>query len=173
MGFLESLKLKKNDQGSDTGVSSEVSTLAGSRPTSVADKSEQPHITLQSLSSHDGRTSGEHDKSAAVETQDVEEEDDESQYPTRLKLVLITLSLCLSVFCLALDNTIIATAIPKVRLEVGTITRAVSNITRRSPISSRPSTTWVGLAAVTFSQLAHSSCSPASCIPSTVSNGFT
>lgn len=35
-------------------------------------------------------------------------------YPTGIKLGLITLALCLSVFLVALDNTIIATAIPKI-----------------------------------------------------------
>ncbi|KAF2464016.1 MFS general substrate transporter [Lindgomyces ingoldianus] len=36
------------------------------------------------------------------------------EYPTGAKLFLINLSLCLSVFLAALDNTIIATAIPKI-----------------------------------------------------------
>ena len=36
------------------------------------------------------------------------------EYPTGLKLNLISLALCLSVFLMALDNTIIATAIPKI-----------------------------------------------------------
>lgn len=35
-------------------------------------------------------------------------------YPTGLKLTLITLALCLSVLCMALDNTIISTAIPRI-----------------------------------------------------------
>jgi hypothetical protein len=40
--------------------------------------------------------------------------DEEIEYPKSWKLGLITLALCLSVFCMALDNTIIATAIPKI-----------------------------------------------------------
>jgi len=40
--------------------------------------------------------------------------DDGSEYPTGLRLGLITLALCLSVFLMALDNSIIATAIPKI-----------------------------------------------------------
>jgi len=39
---------------------------------------------------------------------------EEPEYPTGLRLTLITTALCLSVFCMALDNTIIATAIPKI-----------------------------------------------------------
>lgn len=42
------------------------------------------------------------------------EEDPEIEYPTAFKLTLITIALCLAVFCIALDNTIIATAIPKI-----------------------------------------------------------
>ncbi|KAL2064826.1 hypothetical protein VTL71DRAFT_3966 [Oculimacula yallundae] len=37
-----------------------------------------------------------------------------TEYPTGVKLGLISLALCLSVFLIALDNTIIATAIPKI-----------------------------------------------------------
>ena len=47
--------------------------------------------------------------------QDVDEEaDNEDDYPKSMKLVLITIALCLSVFCMALDNTIISTAIPRI-----------------------------------------------------------
>ena len=42
------------------------------------------------------------------------DEGDEIVYPQGLKLALIILALCLSVFLVALDNTIIATAIPKI-----------------------------------------------------------
>ncbi|KAL5341493.1 major facilitator superfamily domain-containing protein [Aspergillus crustosus] len=38
----------------------------------------------------------------------------EPEYPSFWKLVLITIGLCLAVFCLALDNTILTTAIPKI-----------------------------------------------------------
>ncbi|KAJ7618867.1 MFS transporter [Mycena polygramma] len=40
--------------------------------------------------------------------------EDEDDYPHGIKLALLTLALCLSVFLVALDNTIIATAIPKI-----------------------------------------------------------
>lgn len=42
------------------------------------------------------------------------EGEDETEYPSSWKLAIITLALCLSVFCMALDNTIIATAIPRI-----------------------------------------------------------
>lgn len=40
--------------------------------------------------------------------------EDGVEYPKALELGLITLALCLSVFLMALDNSIIATAIPKI-----------------------------------------------------------
>ncbi|KAI0611603.1 MFS transporter [Pyrenophora tritici-repentis] len=49
--------------------------------------------------------------SAVVPT---EEEEDSFEYPTKWKLAAISIALCLSVFCMALDNTIIATAIPRI-----------------------------------------------------------
>ncbi|KAI5463622.1 major facilitator superfamily domain-containing protein [Mariannaea sp. PMI_226] len=42
------------------------------------------------------------------------EEENNINYPTGIKLNLITLALCLAVFVMALDNSIIATAIPKI-----------------------------------------------------------
>jgi hypothetical protein len=44
----------------------------------------------------------------------LEKPEEEVEYPTGTKLAIITLSLCLSVFLVALDNTIIATAIPRI-----------------------------------------------------------
>ena len=43
-----------------------------------------------------------------------EEPDDESKYLSGIKLIILTLGLCLTTFVIALDNTIIATAIPKI-----------------------------------------------------------
>jgi hypothetical protein len=59
------------------------------------------------------------DEKKVVEEQVKESEQDQQQeddvvYPSGLKLVFITIALCLCVFLVALDNTIIATAIPKI-----------------------------------------------------------
>lgn len=43
-----------------------------------------------------------------------ETREDGSEYPAGLKLFLIIVALCLAVFLMCLDNTIIATAIPKI-----------------------------------------------------------
>ncbi|KAJ5293876.1 hypothetical protein N7508_008697 [Penicillium antarcticum] len=50
-----------------------------------------------------------HPPAEAVNTRE-----DGTEYPTGVKLALIALALCLSVFLVALDNSIIATAIPKI-----------------------------------------------------------
>ncbi|KAK6425937.1 MFS sugar transporter [Oleoguttula sp. CCFEE 5521] len=51
---------------------------------------------------------------ADEEAAERESEEDNTVYPKKMQLFLITVALCLSVFCFALDNTIIATAIPKI-----------------------------------------------------------
>lgn len=48
-------------------------------------------------------------------------EDDEAQYATGFKLTMIVLSLQLTNFCIAVDNTIIATAIPKITDHFGSL----------------------------------------------------
>lgn len=52
-------------------------------------------------------------KDESVNDQGVSKEDDKI-YPHGLKLVLILIALCCSVFLVALDQTIISTAIPKI-----------------------------------------------------------
>lgn len=60
------------------------------------------------------------EKMDKVKTSDTE---DHIVYPTGIKLVLILVALCLSVFLVALDQTIIATAIPKMYVHVTTLPR--------------------------------------------------
>nr|CAL81505.1 MFS transporter [Penicillium digitatum] len=45
---------------------------------------------------------------------DTQTPEDEDGFPNAWRLTLISIALCLCVFCVALDNTIIATAIPKI-----------------------------------------------------------
>lgn len=44
----------------------------------------------------------------------VDEQNDDSQYPSGAKLAVLTFGLCMATFVVALDNTIIATAIPRI-----------------------------------------------------------
>lgn len=64
-------------------------------------------------SSHDDPEMPAAEKQPNVDV-DAHADDDDVEYPKAMKLALITIALCLSVFCMALDNTIISTAIPKI-----------------------------------------------------------
>ncbi|KAJ7039648.1 major facilitator superfamily transporter [Mycena alexandri] len=75
--------------------------------------------TLNGSSHSLARASNE--KETVVDTKEKENaaeptttQENEADYPHGLKLALLSLALCLSVFLVALDNTIIATAIPKI-----------------------------------------------------------
>lgn len=50
-----------------------------------------------------------------------EEQEDETQYPGGTRLGLVMLALCLAVFLLSLDNSIISTAIPKITDEFNSL----------------------------------------------------
>jgi hypothetical protein len=84
-------------------------------------KARQTHTDSTSVSSSDGL--GEKDVREVDETKvkDPEsqsvaasEPEDTSKYPHGLKLITLIIALCLAVFLVALDQTIIATAIPKI-----------------------------------------------------------
>ncbi|KKY28642.1 putative mfs transporter [Phaeomoniella chlamydospora] len=53
-------------------------------------------------------------ETATTNASSVDEPEDESKYPKGLPLYLLTFGLCLGTFVVALDNTIIATAIPRI-----------------------------------------------------------
>ena len=60
-----------------------------------------------------GGIQGEKEVAASVHATGPQDDDD-IVYPTGLKLTIITISLCFVILCVALDNTIIATAIPRI-----------------------------------------------------------
>ncbi|KAF7717919.1 MFS-type toxin efflux pump [Penicillium ucsense] len=61
------------------------------------------------------------EKSSSDSDAENKDEGPEPEYPTAWKLGLISIALCLCVFCVALDNTIIATAIPKITDEFNSL----------------------------------------------------
>lgn len=61
-----------------------------------------------------GRPTSKSSHKADAATGEDEEAEDESNYLSGLKLGILSLGLCLTTFVIALDNTIIATAIPKI-----------------------------------------------------------
>ncbi|KAI2640361.1 putative efflux pump [Hypomontagnella submonticulosa] len=76
---------------------------------SSVDFDEEPREKIQELAKHSTAHSRNGEPMHQIQTRE-----DGTEYPTGLKLGLITLALCLSVFLMALDNAIIATAIPKI-----------------------------------------------------------
>jgi hypothetical protein len=107
--------------GADTSYASSVnskgadaSVLNGDKTAvpSVADKDER---VLDEKSAPQPETLREENEDVEISKEIVPgQEEDLTDYPTGWKLGLITTALCLAVFCMALDNTIIATAIPRI-----------------------------------------------------------
>ncbi|RVD80194.1 uncharacterized protein DFL_008099 [Arthrobotrys flagrans] len=100
----------------DMNPGTETSTLAApSANASVVDADEK--IDRGSTTSHSNKLKAvdeapiDDDRNELEKTQTMESL---HEYPTAWKLAVISIALCLSVFCMALDNTIIATAIPKI-----------------------------------------------------------
>lgn len=100
-----------------TGVLSDDETLAPSIPEAKPnEKSTAADLTTEkrtpSQGSKDAKPTTDLDKPVTRKPED--EEENETVYPKKLPLALITTALCLSVFVVAIDNTIIATAIPRI-----------------------------------------------------------
>jgi MFS family permease len=74
---------------------------------SATEKETTPAPVAQSVDEKD-------DKELSPAAAPVDDNEDEIEYPTGIKFAVITIALCLAVFLVALDNTIIATAIPKI-----------------------------------------------------------
>lgn len=110
MGVLNKIIRRKP---SDT--SSKASTIEPEAHNSVSTDVEQlqeQNVTLQKVSTLPVPDELLKEKDQANTPN--EDNEDDTEYPTAWKLGLITIAICLSVFCMALDNTIIATAIPKI-----------------------------------------------------------
>jgi len=102
---------------------SDATTPAHSGAPSVLDKekAEPADVTVNPTESRtqsrDEEAQNELEKKIEGIEKDEEEQEKEQdgvEYPKAMKLTLITIALCLSVFCMALDNTIISTAIPRI-----------------------------------------------------------
>lgn len=78
---------------------------------------DQNNIELSSV----GKTKPEANSSDKDGSTAKEEQEDESQYPGGIRLGLVMLALCLAVFLMSLDNSIISTAIPKITDEFNSL----------------------------------------------------
>ena len=90
--------------------------------TQVTEEKEKPESATDNGSPEVAATSGEKTQDGGpAETKEgesaentVDEQNDDSKYPGGTVLALLTFGLCMATFVVALDNTIIATAIPKI-----------------------------------------------------------
>ena len=80
----------------------------------VATPSDSEKRPENALSRHTSRTSAREVLDDVKRTLSGADEEDGIVYPKKWKLFLIMVALCLSVFLMALDNTIISVAIPKI-----------------------------------------------------------
>ncbi|KAI1099136.1 putative efflux pump [Jackrogersella minutella] len=92
------------DESSDSA--SSVANVQGSEPITNVNPNQEK---TQDLGRHTTAQSRHGESMHQIQTRE-----DGTEYPTGAKLGLITLALALSVFLMALDNSIIATAIPKI-----------------------------------------------------------
>ncbi|KAK5000659.1 hypothetical protein LTR66_000506 [Elasticomyces elasticus] len=86
-------------------------------------KDEEPEIEVPVVTEHYRRElqTGEESRDGPKKAVTSEASETSPVYPTGMKLGLITLALCLSVFLVALDNTIVATAIPRITDEFNSL----------------------------------------------------
>ncbi|EMC91453.1 hypothetical protein BAUCODRAFT_39638 [Baudoinia panamericana UAMH 10762] len=102
--------------------SDETTPAASGAPSVIGEKKVETDVAVDSrLHSRDDSTDlpalkdgAEPETALKREEEQEQEADDQIEYPKAWALTLITIALCLSVFCVALDNTIISTAIPKI-----------------------------------------------------------
>lgn len=117
MNFLKNNKSKQQVDSDSAMMASDASTLTQSKAPSLMDnsgkdKQESTQSARQvSWSSHapseQGDAQNEKKDGEPQEATAEEQEEDDEDYPSGFKLAMITIALCLSVFCMALDNTII------------------------------------------------------------------
>ena len=101
------------------GMLSDNSTLAPSGTPSIVNEKQHTTEATRQASDSSSPISEKHEPIPVVGKTDAEiasneEDEDDVVQPPAFQLAMITIALCLSVFCMALDNTIIATAIPRI-----------------------------------------------------------
>ncbi|CAG8971738.1 hypothetical protein HYALB_00007218 [Hymenoscyphus albidus] len=100
-----------DDQTADKGTSVELKDLSKANSTTPEVSANDEPIGLTKVATTKSIMSA---KDAQQELDRIMTSGANVEYPTGAKLALISLALCLSVFLIALDNTIIATAIPSI-----------------------------------------------------------
>lgn len=102
----------------DVDKTNETETVEEKRSSQLSTDSEpkpaEPETALKAMEETTENTTELKREKTQEEIQAELDGNDEAIYPSGLKLAIISLALCLAIFLVALDNTIIATAIPKI-----------------------------------------------------------
>ncbi|KAI6883300.1 MFS transporter [Hortaea werneckii] len=121
MGIFSKKKKDELPTTEAVAVNTSTTTPSGSIAASVSEREKEKEspadVTVQPADSRVQSRDGNDQNAAEKKIEGMEKEADEednTEYPKAMKLALITIALCLSVFCMALDNTIISTAIPRI-----------------------------------------------------------
>ncbi|KAF2710532.1 MFS general substrate transporter [Pleomassaria siparia CBS 279.74] len=109
-------ELNKEGLRSSSTANSETTTVVAH---SVEPDNRETKTSIEPAEAHQQALDDDDEKTSqnAVERTRTEieaEEEANFDYPSGFKLIIITIALALSVFCMALDNTILATAIPRI-----------------------------------------------------------
>ena len=112
VGLLQSEKQTPSPGSADPSTTSTQLTEEKEKPQSARHNGSPEVIASSGEKIQDGAPAETKEGESAENT--VDEQNDDSKYPGGTKLAFLTFGLCMATFVVALDNTIIATAIPKI-----------------------------------------------------------
>ena len=112
VGVLQPEKQAPSPESVDPSTSSTQVTEEKEKPESATDNGSPGVAATSGGKTEDGGPAETKEGEGAENT--VDEQNDDSKYPSGTVLALLTFGLCMATFVVALDNTIIATAIPKI-----------------------------------------------------------
>ncbi|KAK0667512.1 putative efflux system protein [Cercophora samala] len=114
-----SKSISDDEKASNSGDKTDIDAGSSTDTTEKASASKQPQITTEAADNEKaGSILAKHptavSQAGSKKLEPSKTREDGEEYPTGIKLAAIVTALCLSVFLMALDNSIIATAIPKI-----------------------------------------------------------
>ena len=112
VGILQTGQSAPSARSDEPSATSTQSTELKEKLEGVEREDSKEDVLVQGEKIENGDTVKEREGESAEDT--VDEQNDDSKYPGGGKLAVLTFGLCMATFVVALDNTIIATAIPKI-----------------------------------------------------------
>ncbi|KAK0702544.1 major facilitator superfamily domain-containing protein [Apiosordaria backusii] len=114
-----SRSISDDEKASNSGERTDIDAGSSTDATEKASTSKQPEVTTTAADNEKGdNILAKHptavSQAGSKKLEPSKTREDGEEYPTGVKLAAIVIALCLSVFVMALDNSIIATAIPKI-----------------------------------------------------------